>query len=89
MGDPEPVSRQPSSQLSFMQRQHSLKDQWTETVERISALSLVKFVALVLEIVAKLKFVVASVDELATIAKFKDNFVRRVEPSALDLGNIP
>jgi hypothetical protein len=57
---------------SFIQRRASLGHNWEGTLERISALSLVKFAALLIEIVAKMKFVVDSVDELCQAARFEE-----------------
>ncbi|CAM6125810.1 unnamed protein product [Calypogeia fissa] len=57
---------------NFMQRRSSLGHNWEGTLERISALSLVKFASLLIEVVAKMKFVVNSVDELSQAARFQE-----------------
>ncbi|GJP42758.1 hypothetical protein CLOM_g2293 [Closterium sp. NIES-68] len=54
----------------LLQRQASMGGAWDRTVERIAALSLVKFAALLLEVVAKLHFVVQRSEELALAARF-------------------
>jgi hypothetical protein len=56
----------------FMQRSASLGRNWDGTLERISALSLVKFASLLIEVVSKLNFVVESVEELSEQARFKE-----------------
>jgi hypothetical protein len=56
----------------FMQRWASLGRNWDGTLERISALSLVKFASLLIEVVSKLNFVVESVEELSEQARFKE-----------------
>lgn len=51
-------------------RQSSIRAQWGGTVERISSLSLVRVVSLLLEIVAKMKYVVKAMEDLAEEARF-------------------
>ncbi len=56
----------------FIQRRSSLGRNWDGTLERISALSLVKFASLLIEVVSKLNFVVESVEQLGQQARFKE-----------------
>eukprot|EP00897_Mesotaenium_endlicherianum_P001301 jgi/Mesen1/1199/ME000128S00182 len=55
----------------FIMRQESMGRQWEGTVERISALSLLKFSSTLLELVAKMKFVVEATEQLAREAHFE------------------
>jgi hypothetical protein len=55
-----------------MQRRYSLGRNWDGSLERISALSLVKFASLLIEIVSKLNYVVESVENLSQQARFKE-----------------
>ena len=59
-----------NQRVSSMTRQSSIKAQWVGTVERISSLSLVRVVSLLLEIVAKMKYVVKAMEDLAEEAHF-------------------
>lgn len=54
----------------WMQRQESVGRNWDRTQETITALSLVKFSALLLEIVAKMAFVIEKGERLALLARF-------------------
>lgn len=57
---------------NFLQRRSSLGHNWDGTLERISALSLVKFASLLIEVVSKLKYVVETVQDLSVQARFQD-----------------
>ena len=58
-------------QQSFTHRKSSLGPYWDGTLERISALSLVKFASLLIEVVTKMRYVVDCVDELGEQARFE------------------
>eukprot|EP00850_Spirogloea_muscicola_P003898 SM000016S01886 [mRNA] locus=s16:393198:396846:+ [translate_table: standard] len=66
-------------QASFLQRRNSLGRNWEGSIERISALSLVKFASLLIELVAKMKFVVACVEDLSWHANFSVKAATTVE----------
>jgi hypothetical protein len=57
----------------FLQRRESMSRNWDTTVQRISALSLIKFASLLIELVAKAKYVVSIVDELEVKARFEED----------------
>jgi hypothetical protein len=54
----------------FLKRRGSIGHHWETTVQRLAALSLLKFASLLIEIAAKGKYVVGVVDELAEKAHF-------------------
>jgi hypothetical protein len=54
----------------FLKRRGSIGDHWETTVQRLAALSLLKFAALLIEVAAKAKYVVSVIDELADKAHF-------------------
>jgi len=56
---------------TFLHRKSSLGPHWDGTLERISALSLVKFASLLIEVVSKMRFVVDCVEDLSEQAKFQ------------------
>jgi len=56
---------------TFLHRKSSLGSHWDGTLERISALSLVKFASLLIEVVSKMRFVVDCVEDLSEQAKFQ------------------
>jgi hypothetical protein len=58
-------------QNTFLQRKTSLGPQWDGTLERISALSLVKFASLLIEVVSKMRYVVDCVEDLSEQARFE------------------
>lgn len=55
----------------FLHRKSSLGLHWDGTLERISALSLVKFASLLIEVVSKMRYVVDCVEDLTEQAKFQ------------------
>lgn len=57
---------------AFLQRQESMGRHWNSTVQRISALSLIKFASILIELVAKAKYVAQIVEELEVKARFAD-----------------
>ncbi|CAM6104511.1 unnamed protein product [Calypogeia fissa] len=57
----------------FLQRRESMSRHWDTTVQRISALSFIKFASLLIELVAKAKYVVTIVDELEHKGRFTDD----------------
>lgn len=59
-------------QHTFTHRKSSLGPHWDGTLERISALSLVKFASLLIEVVTKMRYVVDCVDELGDHARFQE-----------------
>ncbi|GAQ85239.1 Aluminium activated malate transporter family protein [Klebsormidium nitens] len=69
-GDESP-NAQAAWQREFFLRRDSLGRNWDGTLERIGAMSLVKFSSLLIELVAGLKFVVESVDMLSKQARFE------------------
>ncbi|CAM6100914.1 unnamed protein product [Calypogeia fissa] len=66
-------SRLTDGHEEFLQRQGTLSRQWDTTVQRIAALSLIKFAAVLIELVIKARFVVASVGELEIKAHFEED----------------
>lgn len=54
----------------WMQRQESVGRNWDRTLETITALSLVKFSSMLLEVVAKMTFVIERGERLALLARF-------------------
>lgn len=54
----------------FLKRRGSIGDHWETTVQRLAALSLLKFAALLIEVAAKAKYVVNVIDDLAEKAHF-------------------
>jgi len=60
-----------SWQNTFLHRKSSLGPHWDGTLERISALSLVKFASLLIEVVSKMRYVVDCVEDLSEQAKFQ------------------
>ncbi|KAG0624910.1 hypothetical protein M758_2G013400 [Ceratodon purpureus] len=66
-----PRKRSLAWQQTFMHRKSSLGPHWDGTLERISALSLVKFASLLIEVVTKMRYVVDCVDELGEQARFE------------------
>lgn len=48
----------------FIKRRESMNRNWDTTVQRVSALSLIKFASLLIEVVAKTRYVVTIVEEL-------------------------
>jgi hypothetical protein len=58
-------------QQTFMHRKSSIGPHWDGTLERISALSLVKFASLLIEVVTKMRYVVDCVEELGEQARFE------------------
>lgn len=56
----------------FLKRRGSIGHHWETTVERLAALSLLKFASLLIEIAAKGKYVVGVVDVLAEKAHFDE-----------------
>ena len=60
-----------SWQNTFLHRKSSLGPHWDGTLERISALSLVKFASLLIEVVSKMRYVVDCVEDLCEQAKFQ------------------
>ncbi|KAG6558074.1 hypothetical protein Mapa_000254 [Marchantia paleacea] len=73
--------QQKSWKHNFKSRRSNLGTDYDGAEERISALSLVKFASLLIEIVAKMKYVVTSVQELGEAAKFKRQDVVPFESS--------
>ncbi|BBN08808.1 aluminum-activated malate transporter family protein [Marchantia polymorpha subsp. ruderalis] len=73
--------QQTSWKHTFKSRRSNLGTDYDGAEERISALSLVKFASLLIEIVAKMKYVVTSVQELGEAAKFKTQNVESFESS--------
>lgn len=69
-GDDSPGA-QAAWQREFFLRRDSLGKNWDGTLERIGAMSLVKFASLLIELVAGLQFVVESVDLLTRQARFQ------------------
>lgn len=69
-GDESP-NAQSAWQREFFLRRDSLGRNWDGTLERIGAMSLVKFSSLLIELVAGLQFVVESVDLLSKQARFE------------------
>lgn len=59
-------------QETFLHRKSSLGHNWDGTLERISALSLVKFASLLIEVVSKMKYVVDCVELLSIEANFEE-----------------
>jgi hypothetical protein len=55
----------------FLQRQETMNRNWDKTVQRIAAMSLIKFSSLLVELVVKVKFLVPLVDELEHRARFE------------------
>lgn len=60
-----------SWQNTFLHRKSSLGPHWDGTLERISALSLVKFASLLIEVVSKMRYVVDCVEDLSEQANFQ------------------
>ena len=60
------------STAEFLKRRGSIAYHWECTVQRLSALSLLKFASILIEIAAKSKHVVGIVDELAENAHFDE-----------------
>lgn len=56
---------------SFLRRKSSFGHNWDGNLERISALSLVKFASLLIEVVSKMRYVVDCVEDLGQQAKFQ------------------
>lgn len=69
-GDDTSVGDNPVGVSEWMERQESLARNWDRTLEHITALSLVKFASLLLEIVAKMTFVIERGEALALDARF-------------------
>jgi hypothetical protein len=65
----------------FLKRRGSIGHHWETTVQRLAALSLLKFASLLIEIAAKGKYVVGVVDELAEKARFDEPVVGVSKPS--------
>lgn len=65
----------------FLKRRGSIGHHWETTVQRLAALSLLKFASLLIEIAAKGKYVVGVVDELAEKARFGEPVVGVSKPS--------
>ena len=61
-----------SNAAEFLNRRGSVACHWECTVQRLSALSLLKFASILIEIAAKSKHVVGIVDELAENAHFDE-----------------
>lgn len=59
-------------QQTFLQRKSSMGSHWDGALERISAVSLVKYASLLIEVVSKMKYVVDCVEDLSEEAKFQD-----------------
>lgn len=59
-------------QQTFSHRKGSLGPHWDGTLERISALSLVKFASLLIEVVTKMRYVVDCVEDLGEQARFEE-----------------
>jgi len=66
-----------AGRAQFLQRSGSIAHHWECTVQRLAALSLLKFASLLIEIAAKSKHLVAMADELAEKARFDDPAVLR------------
>lgn len=66
------VKRNLAWQETFLHRKSSLGHNWDGTLERISALSLVKFASLLIEVVSKMKYVVDCVELLSEEANFEE-----------------
>lgn len=66
-----PRKRTLAWQATFSHRKYSLGSHWEGTLERISALSLVKFASLLIEVVSKMRYVVDCVEDLAEQADRK------------------
>jgi hypothetical protein len=66
------VKRNLAWQETFLHRKSSLGHNWDGTLERISALSLVKFASLLIEVVSKMKYVVDCVELLSQEANFEE-----------------
>ncbi len=54
----------------FLKRKSSIGEHWDATVQRLAALSLIKFSSTLIEITARAKFMSSIVDDLAVKAKF-------------------
>ncbi|CAK9234206.1 unnamed protein product [Sphagnum troendelagicum] len=54
----------------FLKRKSSIAEHWDATVQRLAALSLIKFSSTLIEITARAKFLASIVDDLAVKAKF-------------------
>lgn len=65
----------------FLKRRGSIGDHWETTVQRLAALSLLKFAALLIEVAAKAKYVVNVIDELADKAHFDEPSPEDSKPS--------
>lgn len=65
----------------FLRRRASIGHHWETTVQRLAALSLLKFASLLIEIAAKGKYVVGVVDELAEKARFDKAAPGHTRPS--------
>jgi hypothetical protein len=88
-GDDSPGA-QAAWQREFFLRRDSLGKNWDGTLERIGAMSLVKFASLLIELVAGLQFVVESVDLLTRQARFQGPNVCEVpekDSQPLDVGD--
>ncbi|CAK9215831.1 unnamed protein product [Sphagnum troendelagicum] len=71
----------------FLKRKGSIGDHWDVTVQRLAALSLLKFASLLIEIAAKAKYVVSVVDELAVKAHF-DNSDQGISKSSPEFDEV-
>lgn len=65
----------------FLKRRSSIGSRWDITVQRLAALSLIKFASILIEIAAKAKFVVGVVDEVAVKAHFDKSKGQESKPS--------
>jgi hypothetical protein len=66
----------------FLKRRGSISDHWDLTVQRLAALSLLKFASILIEIAAKAKFLVSVVDDLAVKARFDHSELGHSKSSA-------
>lgn len=66
----------------FLKRRGSISDHWDLTVQRLAALSLLKFASILIEIAAKAKFLVYVVDDLAVKARFDHSELGHSKSSA-------
>lgn len=69
---PTKAKRSLAWQQTFSFRKDSLGLHWDGTLERISALSLVKFASLLIEVVTKMRYVVDAVEDLGEQAMFEE-----------------
>ncbi|KAG0628598.1 hypothetical protein M758_1G038400 [Ceratodon purpureus] len=65
----------------FLERKGSIAYHWECTVQRLAALSLLKFASLLIEIAAKSKHVVSIIDELGVKARFDEASPGEMKPS--------